>query len=364
VLGWRRFARGFRSFTNNTDGLFPLHEARVGLAAQWHRLNLSADYVRTVTGREVRDTGFVRVATSLARDLWLLGELQTTRVDERSGWAANLYLRKDFDGQRWTSASLRTEPHERRVEAEAGQQLPVGEGRGWRVGTTSAWTQGGRLDGATAWGAVDWNLRPVSLALAASSTLRGPGTSWVQAEVAGALVGLDGYWGLARQVSDAFVLARLGVPQAGVQPQGRTDAQGRLLLPQVSSFGRQEVSLADQDLGIQYLLPERQRSIAAPYRGGTVVDFGVTRVHAVAGTAWLVEGGSRTPVAARAWALAAGGRSLAIATGAAGEFYLEDAPPGDYRGTLQARGREHACRLHVPAFEEAVHESKEGIVCE
>jgi outer membrane usher protein len=224
--------------------------------------------------------------------------------------------------------------------------------------------------GTTAFGAFDWNLRPATLSLFASSESTGSGSSFLQADLSGALVGMAGYFGPTRQISDAFVLARLGVPQPGVQiflnnqPQGRTDDQGRLLIPQVSSFGRQEVSLNDQDLGIQYTLHERQRPIAPAFRSGTVVDFGITRMRALAGTAWQVDGGRRTAVAARTWTMSGPAGTLKIETARAGDFYLEDAPPGRYTGTLQGRTRTYACRMTVPASEEAVQELKEGIVCE
>jgi len=188
--------------------------------------------------------------------------------------------------------------------------------------------------------------------------------------VAGALVGIAGYWGATRQINDAFVLARLGVPHPGVQillngqPQGRTDAQGRLLIPQVSSLGRQELSLDDQGLAIQYTLHEKQRAIAPAFRSGTVVDFGIQRMRALAGTAWQVDGGRRTPVVARAWTLRGASGQLQIETASAGDFYLEDAAPGRYTGTLQGRTRTYACRLTVPPSDEAVQELKEGIVCE
>ena len=56
--------------------------------------------------------------------------------------------------------------------------------------------------------------------------------------------------------------------------------------------------------------------------------------------------------------------TLNIETGTTGDFYLEDAPPGSYRGMVQVGSRTYACQLAVPDFAEAVLELKEGIVCE
>jgi outer membrane usher protein FimD/PapC len=253
------------------------------------------------------------------------------------------------------------------VELQTGQQLPQGEGMGYRVGTLTNWNGGASTTAATV--AADWNLRPLSVGVFATSALGG-GDPYVQADVSGALVGIGRYWGFTRQVSDSFALAQLGVPQPGVeiylnhQPQGRTDAEGRLLIPQVSSIGRQDISINDKDLAMQYTLPENRRTIAPAFRSGTVVDFGIRQVRAVAGMAWLSESGRRTPIKARSWLLAGPAGRLAIETGTAGDFYLEDAAPGHYTGTLDAQGGTHACRLTVPAFSEPVHELKEGILCE
>jgi hypothetical protein len=81
--------------------------------------------------------------------------------------------------------------------------------------------------------------------------------------------------------------------------------------------------------------------------------------------AWeLRANGQRIPIAARVWTMRGAGGSLSIETGKAGDFYLENAPPGHYAGTLEIDARVHACRVDIPDFAEAVHELKEGILCE
>src|SRR5690606_27165724 len=123
--------------------------------------NLSADLVRTVTDRDVRDTGFLRLATNLTRNLSLFAELQSTRIDDRKGWAANVYLRANLDEGRWVSSGATAGSEGHRLELQAGQQLPSGEGMGYRVGTITDWNGGGSSSAATL--AADWNLRPVSV---------------------------------------------------------------------------------------------------------------------------------------------------------------------------------------------------------
>src|SRR5205085_713594 len=81
--------------------------------------------------------------------------------------------------------------------------------------------------------------------------------------------------------------------------QGKTDAQGNLLIPNVQAFGRQDLTLNDKQLSMEYNLARKRVTIAPAYRSGTVVNFGGTKLRAVAGRAWLGQDGSRKPVASR-----------------------------------------------------------------
>lgn len=368
VLAHRQFQQGFRSFTTTDDLPFLRRETRVGLTQRVWASTVGLDYVRTEDARETRDLAAARFSTNLARGMTLTGEVQGTRTNGHSGWAAYVFVRADLDGQHWVSTNATFTSTLRTLDVETGRQVDQGEGFGYRAGVSTTWTDA--ADSSYAYGAGNWNLRPVAISFFGTSPIRGGGGSFSELAVAGALVGIDGYWGATRRVSDSFVLARLGVPQAGVevsvnnQVQGRTDASGQLVIPQVGAFGRQDVTLNDKQLGMQYSVRDTRRTIAPPYRSGTVVDFGGRKVNAVAGMSWLVRGGRRAPVAAQAWKMSAPGTTLTVETGGAGDFYLEDAPPGSYSGQLEQDGAKYSCRMTVPAFDEAVHELKEGIVCE
>jgi outer membrane usher protein FimD/PapC len=204
----------------------------------------------------------------------------------------------------------------------------------------------------------------------ASAPVSGGGSHYGEVALSGAVVGVDGYWGVTRRVADSFVLARLGVPQAGVevsvnnQVQGRTDAQGQLFIPQVGAFGRQDITINDKQLALEYNVRETRRTIAPAFRSGTVVNFGAHKMHAVAGTAWQLRAGQRLPIATRAWEMRGPKGSVQVEAAGSGDFYLEDVAPGSYRGELQLDDRKYSCRMTVPEFEEVVLDLKEGIVCE
>lgn len=367
AIGRRRFEPGFRTFTTSALSPFLASETQLAAATRFLRGTLSFELLRSEDALERRRSRAVRYASSLSRGVSLLAELQQSRGTTWREWGLNVHLRVDLGSDRWLGSTVRQGSDLREVSLEAGQQSPQGEGVGWRVGTSRLEQSGQRSD--QAYGTVQWNLRPVTLEAYASAS-PGGGTRYAEVAASGAFVAVDGFRGLTRQVNDGFVLARLGVPQDGIevflnnQSQGRTDGQGQLFIPGVGAFGRQDVSLNDKELGMQYSLAHQSRTIALPYRGGVVVDFGGRRVHAVAGLAWLGGPADRQPLASRSIVLRGPGGDRTVETTRAGDFYLDDAPPGRYTGMVEAAGRTYACRMDVPATPDAVQELKEGLVCE
>jgi outer membrane usher protein len=368
VVGRRQFEAGFRTFTTNPLLPFLRRETRVAASTRLWAANVSADLVRSEDGREVRDTGILRLATQLARGVSLGTEYQKVRVNGRPDWAVNVFLRTELGGPYWAGAVARAAPGLRSIDIETGKQIDQGEGFGYRIGTN--FTRAAGAATASSFLSANWNLRSAGLELFATQPLHGGGGRFAEAAITGALVGVDGSFGLSRVVSDSFVLARLGVPLPGVdiylnnQVHGTTDAEGKLFIPDVGAFGRQDVSINDKQVPMQYNLAQRRRTVTPPYRSGTVVDFGGVRVRAVAGMAWQVRAGQRAPIASRAWDMGGAAGPLRIETGQAGDFYLENAAPGHYAGKVDIDGSLQSCRMDVPDFAEAVHELERGIVCD
>lgn len=367
-LGRRVFDPGFRSFTTTAVSPFLRSEDQLGLSMRLPVGVLSFEYSRSRDAVDDRSLRALRYSRGIGLRTTLLAELQSNRSNGRKETAGYVILRFELDGNRWGGGTARISQGTRSADVEAGQVLPPGEGLGWRVGMNTTSTTGGST--SSGYATAEWNLAPATVGLFASAPIRGRGSSAAELAVAGSVVAVDGYWGLTRHVNDSFALARLGVAQPGIevllnnQVQARTDAQGNALIPQVGALGRQEVSVDEKQLGLEYNLLERRRTIVPAPRSGTVVDFGGRRMRAVAGMAWVLLGGQRQPIAARAFTLSAAGRTLRVETGRAGDFYLEDAQSGRYTGPLDVDGRRYACVLEVPETSEAVHELKEGIVCE
>ena len=368
LLGRRQYEEGFRTFGTSAFSPFLRSETRASLAASLLGGTAALDFVRSIDAFGPRTTRAVRWATSLSRGLTLAADLQASRDPGRTDRQVNVFLRADLEHQRWFGTTARSSNGARAVDLEAGQQIGQAEGLGYRVGASSSNADAGTS--ATSFGSVQWNLKPASLEFYGAAPLRGGSGSYAQFGVSGAVVAVDGFMGLTRRVDGSFVLARLGVPQPGVevllnnQAQGRTDADGTLFVPSVGPYARQDLSIDDKDVGMQYNLAAKRQTIALPYRGGSVVDFGGRKLRALAGVAWRVDGTRRTPIASSAFVLTGSAGRLAVDTSRNGDFYLEDAPPGSYAGVLALGGKTYACRIDVPAFPEPVHETKEGIVCD
>lgn len=365
----RRLEPGFRTFASLNSSVGLLAETRVGGSVRLSDdTNISADYTRASETGGTRENFAVRLSSSISRQFSVFGEYSQSKSSSGAAfWGFNLYLRYDLDPQHWAGSTYRANSNFHAVEAEGGRKLPQGEGVGYRVGTVLGRTRDEPTESVH--GSANWNLRPVSLDFNASTQTRGGKAWFAEAGVSGAFVTLDGYLGATRQVPDGFAIARLGVPQAGVdvylnsQVQGQTDADGNLLIPNVGAFGRQDVTLDDKKLSMEYSLARKRVTIAPAYKSGTLVTFGGKRLQAVTGQAWLQLADGRKPIASRAWTLAGPAGRLAIETAPSGEFYLEDGPAGRYTGSVQLDGKVYSCAMDIPSFTEAVHELRDGLVC-
>jgi outer membrane usher protein FimD/PapC len=369
-LSRRQFSPSFRSFSSAGPAAFPLRETTAAFTTHLGDVTLGVDVQRSVSATERVSSAALRLGMSLSRRLSLNADVQVQRLNGVRQRFANVYLRFDFDTRNWATATAHSSNGSRQVEIEAGRTLSQGEGFGYRAGMVTSTGAGATT--ASGYGSATWNLRPVTVEVFGTSPITGADRKayYTEAALSGAIVGVGGYYGVTRRTDDSFVVARLGAAQAGVDVlvnnhvEGKTDSEGKLVLPEVNSYDRQSISVNDKQVGMEYNLREKQHTITLPYRSGAVVDFGARKVHSVFGLVHVVDGGvSRTPPAS-ALTLQGPGGSRDIETSSAGDFYLEDARSGDYTGRLEANGKTYSCRMRVPDFSDAVHEVKEGLVCE
>ena len=163
----------------------------------------------------------------------------------------------------------------------------------------------------------------------------------------GSLLTVGGEVGAAPPIGDAFALVR--VPDGPDVPvmlegrlAGRTGADGTLVVPGLSSYSGQRISIDADALPIDFQVGAVERRISAPLRGGELVEFEASRYRASSGRLLDAQG---HPIAGATIALADGRR---VATGTSGDFAVEGEPP---RGTARVArpGGGASCTVQFPA---------------
>jgi len=247
--------------------------------------------------------------------------------------------------------------------AQLASAVPTGEGFGYRVGYDGA--SSGDANQVTAY--AQYNGRSASVTLDALAARNGDTRAdRYEAALLGAVAYAGGSWGLTRQIDDSFVAVQLAAPLEGVrvysnnQEVGRTDRDGRLLVPHVGSFYETQITIDERDVPLDHSIGDLRRVIAPAYRSGSLLGFDVRKLRAVEGVLLMrSEKGSRPAENAQV-TLRRDGRVQEFSTGRDGRYYVEDLLPGRYEALLGA------CRffLDVPKSMEPVIQLPEVVACE
>src|SRR5262245_54055028 len=164
--------------------------------------------------------------------------------------------------------------------------VPAGEGLGYRVGYDGI----GGAETQQAVGFAQYNARAMSFTLDATAERRGvERVERYEVAAAGAVTWTAGSFGLTRRIDDSFVAVQLASPLEGVrvysnnQEVGRTDREGRLIVPNVGSFHETQIAIDESDVPLDHAIGALRRVVAPAYRSGALLHFDVYRVHAVEG---------------------------------------------------------------------------------
>lgn len=326
------------------------------------------------TTRRLRGTAEVRTAAlnysrSLAGRATLFGIVRRTlnAPAETEVFAGLSWL---FGPEVNASAFHTSRPGAESQVLQSGNTLGPREGLGYRVSAERSRQDQAEVTRFSPYG--EFNARYGSLIVDGRTEDREDGTgseSWAVA-VQGSVHAVGDAVGLGRRIEDSFAVAQITPPVEGVrvyhnsQPVGRTDDEGRVMIPAVSSFLDNPVAIDDRDVPIEYNLREVSRIISPPYRSGSRIDFTVRRALGLVGRLHATAGGK--PVAPLEYGrarLIVDGMPLEFPTGADGEFYLEDLAPGHYAGSATAGGRDCAFEIVVPEAQGPMAELMEPVVC-
>jgi outer membrane usher protein len=246
-------------------------------------------------------------------------------ADGTRPWEALLTLHVSFDGGHNASASARLQSGEPSALLDVHKSLPVGEGYGYRASATLAREENAlaQLQYQTLFGRYGAQYQYLS------------SEHHAVGEAAGAIAVVPGV-GLfpTLPVQAGFGVIRV----AGVrdvrgyvnnQELGRTDRNGNLLVPHLFSHYGNRLSIAQQDVPMQYQLPETELTLAPPHRGVAVADFPLTIPHFYRGRLVIVEAGKRViPKYGQVRLSVGAGEELVSPLGEQGEFELDGVTPG------------------------------------
>jgi outer membrane usher protein len=175
--------------------------------------------------------------------------------------------------------------------------------------------------------------------------------------VTGSLAWIDHGIYFSRPINDAFALVKVkGLKNVTVlnsnSKVGKTDSNGNILIPDIISYYGNDISIDPQDIPINYDISSASRQVAAPLRGGAVIDFDVRKLQAFVGNFhYLSEG--KTSVA-KYWGLELmiNGQPKQFILGDTGGFYLENIASGEYKARIF--DKHHECRfvMAIPDSEE------------
>ncbi len=175
----------------------------------------------------------------------------------------------------------------------------------------------------------------------------------------GSLLLIDSSLQFSQPLRDSFAVVKVeGVPGVRVkysnQYVGVTDPTGRAVVPGLSSYNENEVSIEPADIPMSFTSDVTRIYVSPPYRGGGVIRFKVTRLQAVTGTLYIVREGARMPAAFAGLEVTVGHDVISSVVGIDSSFYLEGIPEGTYQARLLLEDKEIPFRLVVPPSTQAI----------
>jgi outer membrane usher protein len=147
---------------------------------------------------------------------------------------------------------------------------------------------------------------------------------------------------------------------ASQQEIGRTNRDGHLLIPDLISYSRNELTIADGDVPLSSAIESTERLVVPAYRGGAVVDFPVRSVRAIVGTIEVMTESGLTIPAFGELTVRSAGSSSSSPIGRQGEFYLENLPAGAHPATVEWNG--HQCGFTLTVGSSSARQIDLGMV--
>jgi outer membrane usher protein len=186
---------------------------------------------------------------------------------------------------------------------------------------------------------------------------------------AGGLSLVKDVFSVSRPIEDSFAVVDVGGDLNGVrvylnnQEMGRTGASGKVLIPTLSSYYDNQISISDRDIPIEYAITDVMKYVSPPLRSGSYIEFMASKMQAFVGTLKIAVDGKIRPVEFIDFKLTVDGKDLFSYTGRGGEFYLENIAPGKYEGQFKLLDKVFAFDIVFPESDDMLVDLGE-VLCE
>ena len=297
-----------------------------------------------------RNARTLAYSLTLQSSIQLFASLSRVKQDTGEGWEGFAGVSVSWDGGRNASLTRQTILGVGDIDtAEYAKSAPEGEGHGYRVALVRA-DEGTVLEPFGQLNTRHW----IFTADASVKTSGEPaGDDRFGAAMAGAIVFAGGHAALARPVRSSFALVNVGGIE-GVrvyrnnQEAGRTDERGLLVVPTVTSYAYNSISIEAQDVPMDYAISTLEQTVVPPLGSGVFANFDLRPIRAYEGILRARLPPGDRPIEHVWIALTKGSRVLNFTTGYGGEFYVDDAEPGDWEATFALPGIACRFRLGLP----------------
>ncbi len=170
---------------------------------------------------------------------------------------------------------------------------------------------------------------------------------------AGGLVYAGGTVGIGLPVVDSFGVVKVG-DLKGVkvynnnQEIGETDSSGKVIITNLNSYYDNQISVGNQQIPINYSLPETQKKVSPALRSGSVIEFKATKIQGITGFLKIRSMGALGGAEFYEVKTTVDGREIRFPTGRNGEFYLENIKPGKYSASMVYMGKTCSFDIMIP----------------
>lgn len=363
------YSKEYATIAEVDDAQRTKYEADAGFGygtREFGNVSVGVDAVTRYLGED-RITASLSYSRNLRRDLRFYASARRIRDEESSN---QFFVGLTYYPWRSVSASLdyRRENGADKEELLVQNTPPVGEGFGFRGSLERDDSPDGSSTIVNPY--LQYNTKYAILTGEYRGQFRDEGRSdqSYNFSASGGIAYVGRTMGFSRPITDSFGLVEVGSLQ-GVrvyqnnQEIGRTDAKGKVFVPNMGSYFENQLSINDKDIPIDYSISEVMRYVSPPLRSGAVVAFPVKKFQAISGFLEVRVDGTVKPVDYVEVRMEVGKKEVTFPTGKGGEIYLENIPPGRYSAEFPYKGKTCTVEITIPASKETIVDLGE-LVCE